>query len=126
VQREDIDAYASEWIAAWNRLDVEAVLEHFADDAVFTSPVAASITGQATLRGKEALRAYWRAAVERAERRQFVLDETIWDADTRQLTIVYERVFGDRTERACEILTFGRSGEVVRGEAMYGARTQEE
>ena len=30
--------FAARWAAAWNRRDVEAVLAHFHDDVVFTSP----------------------------------------------------------------------------------------
>ncbi|MGH1561312.1 nuclear transport factor 2 family protein [Mumia sp. DW29H23] len=54
-------AFADQWCAAWNAHDVEAVLAHFADDVVFTSPVAAQLLegSDGSLRGKEALRAYW-------------------------------------------------------------------
>ncbi|HZC93597.1 MAG TPA: nuclear transport factor 2 family protein [Mycobacterium sp.] len=31
--------FAAEWATAFNRLDVEAVLAHFHDEVVFTSPV---------------------------------------------------------------------------------------
>src|ERR1700753_2993722 len=57
--------YAEEWAAAWNRRDVEAVLAHFHDDVVFTSPVAAGgVPGsKGVVSGKAALRGYWRAAV---------------------------------------------------------------
>jgi hypothetical protein len=57
--------FAREWAAAWNRRDVEAVLEHFHDDVVFSSPVAAEVMpGSAgVVRGKAALREYWCAAL---------------------------------------------------------------
>ncbi|HSH61969.1 MAG TPA: nuclear transport factor 2 family protein [Acidimicrobiales bacterium] len=32
--------FADEWISAWNTRDVEAVLVHYADDVLFTSPTA--------------------------------------------------------------------------------------
>jgi hypothetical protein len=38
VSGADVDAL----VAAWNRRDIEAVLEHFADDVTFTSPLAAT------------------------------------------------------------------------------------
>jgi hypothetical protein len=37
-------AVARRWAAAWSRLDVEAVPERFADEAVFVSPVAMQVT----------------------------------------------------------------------------------
>ena len=38
----EAQGFAEEWAAAWNRRDVDAVLAHFHDDVVFTSPVAAT------------------------------------------------------------------------------------
>ncbi len=35
--------FADEWISAWNTRDVEAVLVHYADDVLFTSPTAARV-----------------------------------------------------------------------------------
>ena len=57
--------FAKDWSAAWNSHDVEAVLTHFHDDVVFTSPVAAeSVPGSAgVVRGKAALRQYWTTAL---------------------------------------------------------------
>jgi len=40
VSTPEPDVFAKDWSAAWNRRDVEAVLRHFHDDVVFTSPVA--------------------------------------------------------------------------------------
>lgn len=67
MNEADAHEFATGWLAAWNAHDVEAVLAHFADDATFTSPVAARILdgSDGVLRGKEALRAYWRHGLER-------------------------------------------------------------
>jgi ketosteroid isomerase-like protein len=53
-------------VQAWNRHDVEAVLAHFHDDVTFSSPVAERVQPQTggAVRGKDALRAYWNAALE--------------------------------------------------------------
>jgi hypothetical protein len=66
VSTPEPGAFAKEWAAAFNRRDVDAVLAHFHDDVVFTSPVAARvIPGSAgVVRGKKALREYWSAALE--------------------------------------------------------------
>lgn len=57
--------FAQEWVQAWNRHDVEAVLAHFHDDVVFTSPVAEQVlpASGGVIRGKEALRHYWVTAL---------------------------------------------------------------
>lgn len=62
----DPQMFADEWVRAWNAHDVDAVLEHFHDDVVFTSAVAARVLpgSQGVVRGKEALRHYWTTALK--------------------------------------------------------------
>ena len=59
-------AFANRWIRSWNARDVEAVLTHYADDVVFTSPTALQFAPESggTVRGKDALRRYWTRALE--------------------------------------------------------------
>jgi hypothetical protein len=59
--------FARDWVAAWNAHDVDALLEHFADDVVFTSPVAAQLLAdsEGVVRGKAALRSYWTEGLRR-------------------------------------------------------------
>jgi hypothetical protein len=66
VSTPEPGVFAAEWAAAFNRLDVEAVLAHFHDDVVFTSPVAAKVLPDSggVVRGKAALREYWNAAAK--------------------------------------------------------------
>ena len=61
----DAAAFALAWARAWNDHDVEAVLVHFHDDVVFTSPVAARVIPESggLVRGKAALRDYWLTAL---------------------------------------------------------------
>jgi ketosteroid isomerase-like protein len=63
---QQIDALAKEWIQAWNRRDVEAVLDHYAEDVEFRSPLAVLLLGETsgTVRGKQNLRDYFRKALE--------------------------------------------------------------
>jgi hypothetical protein len=65
VPTPDPKAFADEWVRAWNAHDIEAVLAHFHDDVVFTSPVADRVipdTG-GVVRGKDAVRRYWTTAL---------------------------------------------------------------
>ena len=59
--------FSRHWLAAWNAHDLEALLEHFDDDVVFTSPVAAQLLDDSdgVIRGKTALRAYWTEGLRR-------------------------------------------------------------
>jgi ketosteroid isomerase-like protein len=64
MEHAEAQAFARQWVKDWNAHDVDALLEHFTDDVVFTSPVAIRIFGgDGVLRGKEALRKYWSEGV---------------------------------------------------------------
>jgi hypothetical protein len=67
VSVADPAGFARQWAEAWNAHDVEAVLAHFHDDVIFTSPVAAQLIegSDGVIRGKEALRAYWTEGLRR-------------------------------------------------------------
>lgn len=106
-------AFAREWIAAWNGRDLEAILAHYADDIVFASPKAATITGSPVVNGKEALRAYWREALDRAPDLHFQLLEVFAGSDC--VSIVYLR---NGAMRVCETMEFS-NGIVVRGHVAH-------
>jgi hypothetical protein len=61
VDRAEAQLFVDHWVEAWNAQDLEAILSHFAEDVVFTSPVAAQLIdgSDGVIRGKAALRAYW-------------------------------------------------------------------
>jgi hypothetical protein len=61
----DPQAFAEEWVNAWNAHDIEAVLAHFHDDVKFSSPIAARVLPETggVVRGKDALRHYWTTAL---------------------------------------------------------------
>lgn len=60
-----LQAFALEWIAAWNSHDLERILDHYSEDVAITSPFIEKIMGpgQGTISGKLALRDYWTAAL---------------------------------------------------------------
>src|SRR4051812_35733303 len=118
---EAIARFAADWIAAWSRQDVEAVLAHFAPGVRFTSPRAAATVGTATVVGKEALRAYWQAAVAAIETLRFTLDHTVWDPARQELAVLYTAAIDGRRLRACEFMRFDPHGLITEGEAMDGA-----
>jgi acyl-CoA thioesterase FadM/ketosteroid isomerase-like protein len=114
-------AFARAWIAAWNRRDVEAVLAHFAEDAVFFSPKAEQIVGSGRVEGKAALRAYWNKALEQARGLHFELEEAVWSPRAETLTVIYvSAVEGRAPVHTTEIMRF-KNGHVVLGRALYGA-----
>jgi ketosteroid isomerase-like protein len=61
----DAGAFVEQWVRHWNDHDVDAVLEHFAPDVTFSSPVAAQLLpgSDGVIRGRAALRDYWTTAL---------------------------------------------------------------
>ena len=59
--------FAADWYAAWNAHDLERILSHYANDVEMASPLVSALTGEADGRivGKEALRAYFAAGLEK-------------------------------------------------------------
>jgi len=113
--------FARTWIDAWNRRDLEAVLAHYAEDAVFISPKAERLVGAARVHGKPALRAYWQTALAQFPSLSFELDAAFWSARAETLTVVYEATLqGQPPTRAVEVMRF-QGGRIVHGEALYGA-----
>jgi RimJ/RimL family protein N-acetyltransferase/ketosteroid isomerase-like protein len=111
----DPDQFAAAWAAAWNAHDVEAVLSHFAEDAVFTSPVAARIVpgSEGVLRGKAAIRDYWTTALRGLPDLRFEVLGAYAGVDT--LVINYRNQRGGLVN---EVLTFA-DGLVTRGQGTY-------
>lgn len=114
----DAQAFAERWIAEWNHKDLEAMLSHFSEDVVFTSPRAKAVVGSARIQGKVRLREYWTLAAQKIQRLHFTLDYVIYQKD--RMAIVYTPDLDGKRIRAVEFLTFGRDGLIHEGEAMHG------
>jgi len=120
MTREEARAFAAEWAAAWNDRGVERVLGHFHENVSFTSPTAQAVVGASTMRGRQALRQYWEAAKARIGSLRFTVDRVLWDAETRELAIIYVSEASGRRKRVSENLTFGLDGLVVSAEVFHG------
>ena len=121
MTKEQMHAFAVDWVSAWNRRDIAAVLRHFADDAKFLSPRAREVTGQPLVVGKPALEEYWRRALARIGTMVFRLDHVVADPARREIVVVYDRLLDGKSIRACEIMRFDETGRQIWGEALYGA-----
>ena len=106
--------FAARWCAQWNARDLEGLLTHFTDDVVFTSPVASRVLGgDGTVRGKAALREYWRLGLEMITDLRFEVIDVYGGVDT--IVINYRNQAG---RQVCEVLTF--VGELVsKGHGTY-------
>jgi len=120
MTREEANAFATDWAAAWNSREVERVLGFFNEGVAFTSPTALAVVGAATVRGKAALRAYWTSAMSRISSLRFTIDRVVWDAASRELAIVYVADIDGRAKRVSENLTFAEDGLVMSAEVFHG------
>jgi ketosteroid isomerase-like protein len=114
------EVFALRWAEAWNRRAVEEVLEHFHKDIVFISPTALKVVGSPIVRGKDALRAYWIAALARIGSLRFTIDHVLWDPVRRELAIIYTSDTDGTSKRVSENLIFNEEGQVVAAEVFHG------
>ena len=91
---DDPDAFAAAWCAAWNAHDLDAVLAHFHDDVMFTSPVAARLFPESggRIAGKPALRAYWAEGLRRIPDLHFTVEQVF--AGVEAIVIRYRNQAG--------------------------------
>ena len=113
----DPQTFAAAWLAAWNAHDVEAVLSHFHEDAVFTSPFAAQLFPESggRLAGKQAIRDYWIAGLARVPDLRFSIDTVFAGIDC--LVIAY---VNQKQVRVSEVLKFA-GDRVIEGHGTYPA-----
>jgi hypothetical protein len=115
--------FATRWAADWNRRDVQAVLAYFHDAVAFTSPTALAVVGVAVVQGKAALRDYWNTAMARITSLRFRVERVLWDAETRELAIVYTAEINGQARHVSENLCFDDQGLVVSAEVFHGVQT---
>lgn len=108
--------FADDWLRAWNCHDVEAVLAHFSDDVVFSSPVAARVLPETggVVRGKPALRDYWVTALGMLPDLHF---DVIGVYQGESLLVINYR--NERGGLVNEVLMFDEGGLVREGHGTY-------
>lgn len=109
--------FAENWIQAWNRHDLDAVLAHFSDDFEFSSPLIRKFAGELSgrLSGKNAVRAYWQTGLSRLPNLHFELVDVLVGVDC--LTVLYKGHRG----LCAEVFQFGADDRAIRGHALYAA-----
>jgi len=110
------DRFAAEWIEAWNTHDLKRVLSHYAEDFEMSSPYVVQIAGElsGTLRGKAAVGAYWKKALELVPDLKFELLTVLVGVDS--ITLHYR---GARGRLVAEVLHFQSDRKVARAFAHY-------
>ncbi len=114
MNAESAQAFAHEWIAAWNAHDLERILSHYAEDVRITSPIAEKLTGNADVYGKEALREYFATGLAHYPDLHFDLREIFVGSDSLVLSYVNQN-----GTRAAEMMVLDDEGKVIRMVAHY-------
>jgi len=107
---------ARHWIEAWNSHDLDAIMSHYGPEVVLVSPVAARILNDpsGTVKGKEALRAYFKKGLEVYPNLRFELMDVMWGLSSVVLYYVNQK--GTKTG---EFMELDSNGKVVRVVANY-------
>jgi predicted ester cyclase len=108
--------FARDWIDAWNSHDLDAILSHYAPDAVLVSPAAARLLQDpsGTVAGKEALRSYFKRGLEAFPNVVFELEDVLWGISS--IVLYFKNQRGTMTGEFMEI---DSSGKVIRVVANY-------
>ena len=108
--------FAAEWIDAWNSHDLDRVLSHYADGFEMSSPYIVALTGEPSgmLRGKPAVKSYWRKALSHFPDLHFDLVSVL--AGANSITLYYR---GARGRLVAEAFHFDAERRVSQAFAHY-------
>ena len=76
--------FADEWLEVWNSRDLEGILDHYAEDVVFSSPHIVRRLGKPSgeVHGKDELRSYFGSGLEGERDLRFTLEDVRFSVDT--------------------------------------------
>ena len=116
LTNDEAREFAGHWISAWNSHDLAAILSHYSNEVVLTSPVAARILNDPSGRitGKDALRAYFQKGLEAYPSLSFQLVDVL-----KGLSSVVLYYVNHANTKTAEFMEFDEGGRVVRVIANY-------
>lgn len=113
---KEAQQFAIHWVKGWNSHDLDEIMSHYAADVVLVSPVAVKILNDPSgmVKGKEAVRAYFKRGLEAFPNLRFELIDVMWGLSSVLLYYVNQR--GTKTGEFMEI---DAGSKVVRVVANY-------
>lgn len=102
--------------SAWNSHNLDEILSHYTDDIEITTPMIkmALGSGDGTLKGKEAVGAYWRKALDKIPDLHFELYEVTQGINS--IALYYKSVMN---KNAIEVMFFSPEGKIQKMYAYY-------
>lgn len=107
-------AFAEEWERGWNSHDLDTIMSHYRFDIVFRSRKAIQLVGSGEICGKDELRKYWAAALQRQPDLRFKVQDVFEGHE--MLVISY---LNHRGVLATETLYFDLDGLVYQAAACH-------
>ncbi|MGH8202744.1 MAG: nuclear transport factor 2 family protein [Steroidobacteraceae bacterium] len=116
LTEKEAQQFASHWVAAWNSHNLDEIMSHYGAEVVLVSPVAAKILGDpsGTVKGKKAVRAYFRQGLEAYPNLRFELIDVLWGISS--VVLYYMNQKGTKT---AEFMEIDAGSKVVRVIAHY-------
>lgn len=115
IDKKFAEHFASDWIDSWNSHDLDRILSHYSDQFEMSSPVIVQLVGKpsGTLKGKDAVGAYWAKAPQLIPDLRFELLSTLIGVNS--ITLYYRGARG----LAAEVFHFDPDKKVVKASAHY-------
>jgi len=118
IDKNFAEHFARDWIDSWNSHDLDRILSHYSDQFEMSSPVIIEVAGEpsGTLKGRDAVGAYWAKALSLIPDLWFELLSTL--SGVNSITLYYK---GARGRLVAEVFHFGSDQKVLRAYAHYAA-----
>ncbi len=116
MNQQRAEQFAERWYRAWNAHDLTAILDHYSDAVEMISPLVPVLTGgdRSTIVGKDRLRAYFAAGLERYPALHFEPIQLFVGVDS---LVLHYRGAGDRL--AAEVIFLDSQDKITRYFAHY-------
>jgi len=113
---DHVTLFTKNWIEAWNKHDIDAIMLHYSPDIVFSSPLIVKILGKAdgTIQGKAELRAYFLMGLAKYPDLKFELRSFLTGIDS---LVIYYKSVNDLV--GAEVMLFNKGGLVSKCIANY-------
>jgi hypothetical protein len=114
IDDETVRSLERHWEEGWNGVDLDTIMEPFAERVVFSSPFVSRMTGdpeKSEVRGYDALRNYVADALRRAGDVRYTLDSTFVGTDS--VVLMYTCLMPDGSRKTgADSMHVGPDGKV--------------
>jgi len=116
LTEKDARQFANHWVAAWNSHNLDEILSHYAAEVILVSPAAAKILSDPSgiVRGKEAVREYFKRGLEAYPNLKFSLIDVLWGISSIVLYYVNQK-----STKTAEFMEIDTDSKVIRVIANY-------